>query len=115
MVANQILRIPQNGIWQVTFSVLLNNQAVDITGWTAEMQIRPTKPSSTILAAYSTTSGQYMTIDGPSGNVQLDVPATQTLGYTFGRAVYDTYAIDTSGRRFRLSEGSVIVDETVTR
>lgn len=115
MAVYQTLRIPQNGIWQVTFTVILANAPVDITGWTADMQIRKVKHSATVLAEYTTLSGGFITLDGPNGNILLDVPATQTAGYVFGQAVYDLYVSDLSGRKFRVAEGNVIVDETVTR
>lgn len=115
MAVYKTLRIPQNGIWQVTFTVILANTPVDITGWTADMQIRKVKTSATILAEYTTSVGGYVTLDGPNGNILLDVPATATAGYVFGQGVYDLYATDLSGRKFRVAEGNVIVDETVTR
>jgi hypothetical protein len=112
MAVYQTLRIPQNGIWQVTFAVVLANAPVDITGWTADMQIRRVKTSSTILAEFTTNPGGYITLDGPNGNILLDVPASVTLGYTFGSGVYDLYA---GPYHMRIAEGNVIVDETATR
>ena len=109
------LRIPQGGLWQVTFLATLANVPVDITGWTAHMQIRRVKTSQSILAEYTTSIGGFITLDGPSGSVFLDVPGSITSGYAFGSGVFDIYAIDGASQPHRLAEGNVIVDETVTR
>lgn len=106
------LRVPQNGIWQVTFKVTLANAPVDVTGWTAEMQLRKTKPSNIILADYTTSGGGFITLDGPSGSIFLDVPASVTVNYNFGYAVFDLYA---GPNHVRVAEGKIIIDEAVTR
>lgn len=114
-VVNQTLDLPQNGKWEITFAVTLNGQPVDITGWTAHMQIRAKKTSAVVLAEYTTDPGGYITISGVAGQVLVDVPGDITLNYGFGSGVYDLYATDTGGNRRRIAEGNINVNDTVTR
>ena len=83
---------------------------VDLTGWTASMQIRPYALSTTIL--YDATSD--LTLGGQAGTITLQIPATATEDFTWWNGVYDLLLTDPSGNVTRLLSGSVAVCPGVT-
>lgn len=90
-----------------------NGQPVDLTGWTAKMDVRKTKQSPTVLVELSTENGR-ITLGGTAGTVELEIPATITAGFEAGAYVYDLDLMNES-TVYRLIEGSFVVDGEVTR
>jgi hypothetical protein len=86
---------------------------IDLTGYTARMQIRSNKASNTALADLTTTNGK-LAIDGPNGKVTITIPATDTEGYAFTTGVYDLELVNGSIVT-RFIQGKVTVDPEVTR
>jgi hypothetical protein len=84
---------------------------VDLTGFTALMQIRKTRGDTTVLVQLSTDSlpedDGTITIDGPNGTLALLLEHTETALLDFEYGVYDIILIAPSGRRSRPIEGSI--------
>lgn len=91
-----------------------NNVPIDVTGYSASMQIRDAPNGGNILASFSSPSTGIVigTIDG---TVTLTISNTTTAGWTFTNAVYDVLITDGGGNKFRLVEGSIYVSPGVTQ
>ena len=99
-----------------TFDFNLNwsigGTAVDLTGYTAAMQVRETtRSSATVL---SLTTGNGITLGGTAGSIAVTVPASTMASTTAGNYVYDLEL--TSGERVtRLVQGGFAISGEVTR
>lgn len=88
---------------------------IDITGFTFEMQIRPTVESSVIIAELSTTNGSIVIEDAAQGIFSIELPAVDTEAITETSGVYDIEVTDASGRVSRILYGDVKIVPGVTR
>lgn len=90
--------------------------AKDLTGYTGRMQLRESIESTTVLHSMTTENGG-ISIDGPTGTIQLFISDTDTTAFDFDEAVYDLELIDTgdTGDVRRLVEGDVELFDEVTR
>lgn len=86
---------------------------VNLTGYTARMQIRPNVNSSTVLFEANTTNG-YIVLGGSAGTITLTIPAADTATFTFARAVYDL-ELTIGATVTRLLQGTVVLSREVTR
>jgi hypothetical protein len=92
---------------------LLYHPPVNLTGYTARMNIRSTVDATTILHSL-TTENSGIALGGAAGTVDLLISATDTALFTFGTAVYDLELI--SGTVVtRLLSGNVTLSKEVTR
>lgn len=89
---------------------------IDLTGWTARMQVRQAITSPTTLAELTTENGK-LTLGGALGTVTLAVDADETETYEWTNpAYYDLELEETAtGRVVRLIEGTIELDPEVTR
>jgi hypothetical protein len=95
---------------------------LDLTGYTARMQIRVLNPitrntTDLLIAEYTTEDGDgSLTVNGPAGTVTLLIPPTEMAGIT-----PDTYAYDVevesedAGDTTKIIQGRFIVRAEVTR
>ena len=88
---------------------------VNLTGYTAAMQIRRNHADSTALVSLTSAANGGLTIEGVDGRVRIEIPAATTSTLTAGRYVYDLVLTDLSSKKKRLVEGVAIVDAGVTR
>ena len=86
---------------------------IDLSDYTAMMQVRPTAASATVILELSTGSG--ITIDGPAGTLTLEVDATTMSGLTPASYVYDLEITSPGSIVTRLIEGKFTVKAEVTR
>jgi hypothetical protein len=93
---------------------LLYHPPVDLTGFTARMQIRDTVDATAILATLTTENGG-ITLGGTAGTIALLLTAAQTTLLTFTSAVYDLEIISAGGVVTRLLSGAVVLSKEVTR
>lgn len=93
---------------------LLYHPPVDLTGFTARMQIRPSLSSETVIHSLTTENGG-ITLGDATGTVELLIPATATDDFDFTAAVYDLEIIDGSGVVTRLLSGNIALSKEVTR
>ena len=96
-----------------TFSTVISladdeDVAVNLTGYTANSQIRK---------HYSSSNSQSFSISlgGTSGTITLSLTSTQTSNLTPGRYVYDVELTSSSNVVSRIVEGIVTVTPEVTR
>lgn len=93
---------------------LLYHPPVNLTGFTARMQIRSTLEDTTVLVSLTTENGGII-LGGVAGTIALLLTAAATAAFTFSNAVYDLEIIDAGGIVTRLLSGNVILSKEVTR
>lgn len=109
------ITIEQGATWRTTLTVKdATGTTVDLTGYTARMQIRPSVESTTVLLELNTT-GSGITVTGPAGQIALLITATATTGINWTGAVYDLELTAPSGDVTRLLQGRVTLSPEVTR
>ncbi len=91
-----------------------DGEPVDLTGYSARMQIRRSKSSSDVLFELTTANGR-IAIDGAAGKVTLTFTAEESAAFTWRRGVYDLELEAGDGVVRRLLEGAVEVNREVTR
>lgn len=84
---------------------------MDLTGYTARAQIRPSVDSSDVILDLTS----YVTIDVPTCRVKFSVPATVTEAVTARSGVYDVELVDAAGVVVALPLGGVSFIDEVTR
>ena len=87
---------------------------MNLTGYTARMQVRQSIASSVILLNLTTENGGIV-IDALTGTIKLTQTALQTAAYTWRRGVYDLELMSPSGFVTRLMQGAVETSPEVTR
>jgi hypothetical protein len=88
--------------------------AVDLTGYTARMQVRQSVGSPDVLLDATTENG-LLSISAAQGRVNLQLPAGVTAAITWRRGRYDLEVEAPDGTVTRLIEGSINVSREVTR
>ena len=88
--------------------------AVNLTGYTARMQIRSSVTSPTDLLELTTENGG-ITLGGVAGTINILITATDTAGQAWRTGVYDLELIAGSGDVRRLLEGTATLVPEVTR
>lgn len=83
---------------------------VDLTGYTATLEIRPFPLATTIL--YDASSN--ITLGGPTGIITINIPAATTGGFTWWSGVYDLLLTDLAGTVTRFTQGDVTVSPGVS-
>lgn len=87
---------------------------VNLTGASAEMQIRQDYSSPTAEWTGSTAGGE-ITITGGEGIVDVQIDSVTSTAFTFEEGVYDLELTMPSGDVIRMVEGSVTIQPEVTR
>ena len=83
---------------------------VDITGFSARLQIKGINPDQTI-QWLSTGESPVITVDAVNKEFIIDVPNADTAAYIFTSGRYEFEAIAPSGKIYRLLKGSVILEK----
>ena len=96
-------------VWKDSSGTVIN-----ITGYTARMQVRQSVNSSTVLLSATTENGKLV-IDGSLGKVTISLSAADTAAITWHTGVYDLELVSSGGVVTRLLEGAVVVSREVTR
>ena len=86
-----------------------NNDALNLTGYSALAQIRKTYGSTTIAATFGTA------LTTTTGQVTLSLTDVVTAAMTSGRYVYDVLLTDGSGDKTRVLEGQAILTPGVSK
>ena len=87
---------------------------IDLTGYTARMQIRLKRTSPDFIHELTTENGG-ITLGGALGTITLLITSDDTTLFDFKSAVYDLELIDGSGRVIRLLQGSVTLSTEATK
>jgi hypothetical protein len=65
---------PQGATWDTTFTVTVGNSPLNLTGYTAAMQVRESADATTPLI--SLTNGSGITLGGTAGSVAVVISST---------------------------------------
>ena len=90
--------------------------AVNLTGYSARMQVRDSYDAGTAIA--SLTNGSGITLGGTAGTILLEMSATTTAaldGTPNSQYIYDLELVSGAGYVTRLVEGRFYVKPEVTR
>ncbi len=114
MAGQKNFEVDQNA----TFSFIVeykdeNDDAIDLTGASAKMQVRDTKGGSKLAVTLTSPSGG-ITIDGPNGKLTVRMTPTQTSKIFYPKSSYDVMVVDSNGNKIKLLEGFMTLNRSVT-
>lgn len=98
----------------VSGGIVDNGKPIDLTGYTARMQVRE-KITSTSAVLDLTTANGGVTLGGTAGTIRVLATAAQTAALTIASGFYDLEIIDVTAAVRRLLEGAVTISKEVTR
>lgn len=101
---------PQGATFDRTFTFQIDDEPVDLTGYTAAMQLRA-KPSSA--AVLSLTSGNGITLGGDEGTIVVSITASQTAAIAAGAYYYDL-ELTLNDTVTRLIQGQFLLTPEIT-
>lgn len=94
--------------------ILEYNQPVDLSGFTARMQIREKLTSDVVLQELTTTNGKIV-LDNVGKTITFSLTATETTAFTFNTAVYSLELVSSGGQVTQLITGTLTLVKEVTR
>lgn len=104
---------PQGTTFRRTLTYTLDNTPIDLSGYSARLQVREAHYSTEPLV--SLISGSGITIGGSAGTIDILINSLATSGLPAGTHVYDLEIISPSNNVDRLVEGNFTVTPEVTR
>lgn len=108
------LTIEQGTTFRYKFAwVDAKKRAINLTGFTARMQIKAAITDSAFLVEL-TTANSKLAISEPTGIVSLYLSDAETTAFTWSKGVYDIELISPTGDVYRMVSGSVTVSKEVT-
>lgn len=112
MAGNYDIKIEKGADYDVT--VTWGNPPVNLTGYTAKLEIRDRKGGSVLHTTLTEVAG--ITLGGAAGTIAIHIEGSVTATFTFSRAVYDLVMTGPTPNfnSKRLLEGQVILDQGVT-
>ena len=90
-----------------------NGDLIDLTSYTAKMQIRPNCGDGTLTLELSTVNGR-ISLGGTAGSIGLSISNSDTEALNFVQEVYDIELTDGGGTVTRLVSGKVYLSKEVT-
>lgn len=87
---------------------------INLTGYTAEMDLRKTQDASTEVATFTVDNGR-LTLGGSAGTIIIEMSASDTANLSVGDGVYDLDLQSAGGQVDRLLEGTFSVRGNVSR
>lgn len=112
MSAKFNLTCEQATTFNFQFQIKTGDTPWDLTNYTVTMTVRPYTGSTTTTVVASTDNG-YITLNGPTGQVTVTIPASVTEDISPGRFVYDL-VFDSGTVVTRILEGKFVVTAAVT-
>jgi len=98
----------------VNFNVIWGGSSpINVTGYSARMQVRECVASTT--AIISLTNGSGITVGTTDGKFTFSISATTTAAYSAMNGVYDFEIVDGSGNVYLVMSGLFIITPEVTR
>jgi|TARA_R110002020_G_scaffold181076_1_gene375852 hypothetical protein len=101
------------GVTMTWYTSSAKTATVDLSSYTAAMDIRRKQSDSTALIALTSSSG--ISLGGTDGTITISLTDTQTAAITPGFGVWDLELIDSGGSNLRLVEGTCEFTPSVTR
>lgn len=108
LVVEQGVTYEKDLLWQDEFGV-----AIDLTGYTARMQIRHKVESQSVLVSLLDTAG--IALGGAAGTIGIEISSDVTDVIQHRDGVYDLELVAPDGKVTRLIEGKVTFVKGVTR
>lgn len=90
-----------------------NKELVDLSGYTARMQIRRDYDATAVMVELTTSNGRIV-LGGEEGTITLSLDAATTAGITRA-GVYDIELVSPGGQVYRPLRGDVNLRREVTR
>jgi len=90
------------------------NTPINLTGYTARMQIRESINNPVVVHELTTANGG-ITFNTSNYSITLNIPASVTTGFTFMSAVYSLEVVSSGGLVSTLTVGNVGLVKEVTR
>jgi len=87
---------------------------MNLSGYSARMQVRPTVDSVDILVS-ATSAGGEIVINGPVGIIAVTIGSDVTTAYTWTVGHYDLEVFTTAANVIRIAEGFTALKKEVTR
>lgn len=116
MPATYNIEVPKGEDWSITltwYTSTTKTTTQDLTGWSAEMQVRERHSSTAIVTTLSSTG--EITLGSTAGTIVLSIASSVSNAIDTGRKVYDLEMTDTGGDITRLLEGDIDFTPNVTR
>ena len=91
---------------------------IDLTGYTARMQVRESFDSSTAMLSFTSAPGGGITLGGALGTIDIEATDEATAAIAVRQqvwAVYDIELVPPDGRAIRLMQGQAEIRPEVTR
>lgn len=105
---------PQGSTFNPTLTWKIDNAPVDITGYSARLQVRETHDSDEYIINLTNLNGG-ITLGGSAGTIDLYISASDTSAALPGDHVYDLEMISSNSTVSRLIEGRFNITPEVTR
>jgi hypothetical protein len=86
---------------------------VNLTGYSARMQVRPETDSNEIMVELTTENGR-LTLGGVAGTIEMEIEADVTETFDTD-GVYDLEIYNNAGKVYRVIKGRFVVEPEVTR
>lgn len=104
---------PQGSTFKQSMRYLLDEQEIDLTNYSAKMQVRE-KHTSDVAIIELSSDNNLITLSNAS-NIQLLISDTVTATFAPKEYVYDLELINPQGETTRIIEGFFLVTPEVTR
>lgn len=104
----------QGSTWSVTPVWKINGVAVDVTGYSAKMQVRTDASSASVIVELSSANGRIV-VGTTDGSFALTLSNTVTAALAEGQYVYDLEVTAPDGTVTKLLRGAFSVVPEVTR
>lgn len=109
------LVIDQGATYKNTLTWLDSTSSpVDLTGYSAQMQIKASEKSSAALIELTDVNGRII-LGTTGGTIVLSLTPAETAALTFSKASYDLFLTDSSGAATRLVQGAVQLNKSITK
>lgn len=92
-----------------------NNVVVNVTGYSARMQIRESYDAEDTIISLTSNIGGGITLGGAAGTISIYISAADTAKMPNVSAVYDLEMVSVAGAVTRLVQGDVYISREVTR
>lgn len=102
----------QGATYDLDLTWKTNGSAVNLTNYTAAMQVRAAANASS--AIISLANGSGITLGGTAGTININISATAMGSATPGQYVYDL-ELNSGGTVYRLIQGTFSIQAEVTR
>ena len=107
------LNVEQGATYSQTLTWKINNALVNLTNYTARMQVREDVTSTSTIISLTQAAG--LTLGGAAGTIVIALTATQTAALVSGNYVYDLELASSGGVVTRLVQGDFNISPEVTR